>query len=151
MYPHPKHWALLFVLASAFLQKPASDPQQAVDIQELTRLEAAWNEAYVHGDAETIGRLCADDLTVAMSEMPVLTKADSLQILRSGRVTFKRYETSDVRIRVYDNAAVVTGRLERTREAQGHETNDAWRFTKVYIRSDTKWQVVAWHASTATP
>jgi hypothetical protein len=149
MYPHSKHWALLFVVASALLQKPISNPQQATDIQELGRLETAWNEAYVRGDADTIGRLCAEDLTVAMSEMPVLTKASSLQILRSGRVRFKRYETSDVRIRVYDNAAVVTGRLERTREAQGHEGNDAWQFTKVYIRRDGNWQVVAWHASTA--
>src|SRR2546430_11031865 len=49
---------------------------------------------------------------------------------------------------VYENAAVVTDRLERTRSVQGHDVNDEWRFTKVYIRRKGKWQVVAWHAST---
>jgi hypothetical protein len=149
MYLHPKFWALAFVLASSLLQQPANTPPQTADAKELAHLEAAWNEAYLRGDADAVERLCADDLIVTMSDMPVLTKADSLRILRSGRVKFKRYATSDVDIRVYDNAAVITGRLERTREAQGHEADDAWRFTKVYIRRSGKWQVVAWHASTA--
>ncbi len=83
-----------------------------------------------------------------MTDMQVLTKAGAIRILGSGKVRFKRYETSDIRIRVYDNAAVVTGRLQRTREAQGREMNDDWRFTKVYIRRNGRWQVVAWHAST---
>ena len=150
MYLYPKFWALVFVLASALLQQPASKSRQAADIEELARLEMAWNEAYLHGDAGAVDRLCADDLIVTMSDMPVLTKADSIRILRSGRVRFKRYETSDVRINAYDNAAVITGRLDRTREAQGHQADDVWRFTKVYIRRDGKWQVVAWHASTVT-
>ena len=149
MYLNPKCWALALVLGSALLQRPTNKPPQTTDIEELAHLEAAWNEAYLRGDADAVERLCADDLIVTMSDMPVLTKAASIRILRSGRVKFKRYATSDVDIRVYDNAAVITGRLERTREAQGHEADDAWRFTKVYIRRDGKWHVVAWHASTA--
>lgn len=151
MYLRPKGWVLALVLANALLQQTANKPPQTTDRQELAHLEAAWNDAYLRGDAGAVERLCADDLIVTMSDMPVLTKADSIRILRSGRVRFKRYATSDVDIRVYDNAAVITGRLERTREAQGHEADDAWRFTKVYIRRDGKWQVVAWHASTAAP
>ena len=85
-----------------------------------------------------------------MTDMQILNKAQSLGILRSGRVKFQRYETSDLRIRVYDNAAVVTGRLERTRLTSAGEATDGWRFTKVYVRHDKQWQVVAWHASTAT-
>jgi hypothetical protein len=80
--------------------------------------------------------------------MAVLTKAQSIGLLRSGHLKFPRYETSDIRIRVYNDAAVVTGRLQRTRTVNGNNVDDNWRFTKMYVRRSGKWQVVAWHAST---
>ncbi|HEY3137220.1 MAG TPA: nuclear transport factor 2 family protein [Blastocatellia bacterium] len=149
-----------FLIAVAVVVIPSSgavarlpqevNPRESADVAELTRLERVWNEAYVRGDADALDRLLADDLIVQMSEMQVLDKTKSIGILRSGRVRFSRYETSDLRIRVYDNAAVVTGRLERIRDAQGHQAADYWRFTKVYVRRNGKWQVVAWHASTVS-
>jgi ketosteroid isomerase-like protein len=89
-----------------------------------------WNEAHEHGDADALERLWADDMEVAVPKMPVLTKADALKFARSGRMKFLSYRTSDVRLRVYDNAAVVTGRLQRTRSLNGQEMSDDWRFTK---------------------
>jgi len=55
-----------------------------------------------------------------------------------------------IRVRVYDNAAVVSGRLQRTRSINGQETSDDWRFTKTYVRQGGQWPVVAFHASEAT-
>ncbi len=135
-------------LAIALVQEPTAKPQRSADVQELKRLEKVWNDAYVRADADALERLCSDDLVVTMTDMQILNKQRAIAIVRSGKVKFTRYETSDLSIRVYDNAAVVTGLLQRTRTAQGHEVNDEWRFTKVYIRRDGKWQVVAWHAST---
>ena len=138
-----------WIFATVIVQEPTSKLRESADAQQLSRLENVWNDAYVRADADALDRLCADDLVVTMSDMQVLNKPQSIGILRSGKVRFQRYETSDIRIRVYDNAAVVTGRLQRTRNAHGQEANDDWRFTKVYIRRADKWQVVAWHASTS--
>jgi hypothetical protein len=97
---------------------------------------------------DALDRLWADDLTVAVPNMPVMTKENAIGIARSARLKFKRYQTSDIRIRLYGEAAVVTGQVERTRELNGLDVDDKWRFTKVYIRRAGRWQVVAWHAST---
>lgn len=148
MYVYLKCCMGVWIVATSLIQEPANKLRESADIMELSRLETVWNEAYVRGDADAVDRLCAIDLVITMTDMQVLTKAGAIRILGSGKVRFKRYETSDIRIRVYDNAAVVTGRLQRTREAQGREMNDDWRFTKVYIRRNGRWQVVAWHAST---
>jgi hypothetical protein len=119
------------------------------DLRELERLEMVWNEAHEHGDAEALETLWADDMEVAVPKMPVLTRADALRFARSGRMKFLSYRTSDIRVRVYDNAAVVTGRLQRTRSINGQEISDDWRFTKMYVRGANKWRVVAFHASEA--
>ncbi len=140
--------SVLSILAVIFIQTSVAKPDDSVDVQELKRLEKVWNDAYVRADADALEQLCADDLVVTMTDMVVLSKRSSIAILRSGKVKFERYETSDLGTHVYDRAAVVTGRLQRTRSVQGREVNDEWRFTKVYIRRGGKWLVVAWHAST---
>ena len=119
----------------------------SADSRELERLEKVWNEAHERGDVATLDGLWADDLEVAVPKMPVMTKSQVLSFARSGRMKFLRYTTTDLRVRVYGDAAVVTGRVERTRVLNGQEMADDWRFTKTYIRQNQKWRVVAFHAS----
>ena len=120
-----------------------------VDVKELEHLETVWNEAHERGNSNALEALWADDLEVVVPQMPVMTKADVLDFARSGRMKFLHYETSDLRVRVYGNAAVVTGRLQRTRSLNGNEISDDWRFTKIYVRQSGKWRVVSFHASEA--
>jgi uncharacterized protein DUF4440 len=81
--------------------------------------------------------------------MRVFTRADSLAMVRSGRMHFARYETSDLRVRTYGDAGVVTGRLRRSRTLGAKVVDDDWQFTKMYVRRDGRWKVVAFSASEA--
>lgn len=119
------------------------------DTSELQRLEGIWNESHERGDADALEALWANDMEVAVPKMPVMQKADVLKFARSGRMKFLHYQTSDTRIRLYGNAAVVTGRLQRTRSMNGEEISDDWRFTKTYVRQGGHWRVVSFHASEA--
>ena len=148
MFMQVKCVVAIWILATAFIQDPTNKSKDSADSAELSRLENVWNEAHVRGDADALDRLWADDLTVTVPDMQVITKEVAIGIARSGRMKFNRYETSSIRIRLYGDAAVVNGRVERTRELNGRGVDDKWRFTKMYIRRAGKWQVVAWHAST---
>ena len=148
MFPYSKPYIAALIIAISCLPALANRSQQSNDVAELSRLESVWNDAYTRGIVEPLNQLLADDLIVTMSDMATLDKAQSIGLLRSGHLKFPRYETSDIRIRVYNDAAVVTGRLQRTRTVNGNNVDDDWRFTKVYVRRSGKWQVVAWHAST---
>lgn len=125
-----------------------STPPQA-DTRELERLEKVWNEAHERGDAAALDGLWSDDIEVDVPRMPVMNKADVLNFARSGHMKFLRYATSDIRIRIYADTAVVSGRLQRTRQMNGKELSDDWRFTKVYVRRAQQWRVVSFHASEA--
>ena len=142
---------IISILALTVFTATRAVPSQSSDNdkRELERLETVWNEAHEHGDADALNALWADDLEVAVPKMPVMSKTDVLKFARSGRMKFLRYRTSDIRVRVYDNAAVVSGRLQRTRAINGQETSDDWRFTKTYVRQGRDWRVVAFHASEA--
>jgi hypothetical protein len=135
------------VVPTAFAQTLARRRRESVDVTELRRLEKVWNDAHLTGDAATLDRLWADDLVVTLPNMPVIDKSESLAFIRTGRMKFKTYKTSDLRIRVYRDTAVVIGQLERITDANRGEFEDDWRFTKVYVRRAGRWQVVAWHGS----
>lgn len=148
MYPFLKCCILIPMIVTAFIQQNTNKSPETADTQELSRLEKVWNDAHINGNAGALDRLWADDLIITVTNMPVMTKSQALGFLRSGRMKFQRYETSDIRIRVYGDAAVVSGRLQRSRNIDGRNVDDSWQFTKMYVRQEGRWQVVAFHSST---
>ena len=117
--------------------------------ERIAELERAWNDAHLRGDVETLDRLWASDLTVIVPGMRPFNKSDLLGMWRSVRVVFSNYSTSDETIHVYGGAAVVTGRLHRSRDFGGRTASEDWLFTKTYALFDGQWRVVAYHASVA--
>ena len=139
--------ALTFAVVAAGLS--FSQTAKDADIQQIQRLEQVWNQAHENGDADALDKLWADDLEVDVPRMAVMSKADALSLARSGRMKFLHYVTSDLRIRVYGDTAVVTGRLQRTRSMNGKKISDDWKFTRVYVKQTEHWRVVSFHASEA--
>jgi ketosteroid isomerase-like protein len=135
------------LLMFSLIQAPAGSAKVSVVQSTLENLESDWNTAHLRGDAAMLDRLFADDVVVMVPGMRVLTKADAVGMFTSGGMKFDRYETSDTRFRIYNETAIVTGRLKRTRVVAGATANDDWRFTKVYMRRADSWQVVSFHAS----
>ena len=137
------------VVLLAALQASAGVSKDAADLKELYRLEAVWNEAHVKGDAGALEKLWSPDLEITIAAMPLMTRADALAMVRSNKMPFAKYETSDLNVRRLRDAAVVSGRLHRERTIGGKTVTDNWRFTKVYAMNGGRWQVIAWHASPA--
>lgn len=141
----------LFLLTAATCGVPSPRAGVKADTAEFVRLEQVWNDAHVHADTAALNRLWDDDLITTVPEMPVMGKADIMRFWRSGRSNIARYETSDLRVRVYEASAVVTGLLRRERNFNGQVVLDRWRFTKVYVKRGGAWRVVAYQASVAPP
>jgi len=119
------------------------------DEEYLLRLEESWNQAHIRGDADALANLWAEEIVIIVPKMRILSRSDALALVRSGRMRFERYETTEVLVRVYGDAALVSGRLKRSRVLGGNVMNDDWQFTKSYIRQQRQWRVVAFHASDA--
>jgi len=144
------HPVLIALLVAAAAQAP-SVAKDAADLKELYRLETVWNDAHVKGDADALDQLWANDLVVTIASMPLMNKADALAMVRSNRMPFMKYETSELNVKRFGDSALVTGRLVRERTMNGKSVVDHWRFTKVYVMGQGRWRVIAWHASPAAP
>jgi ketosteroid isomerase-like protein len=117
------------------------------DESEFTSLEGVWNEAHLHGDFDALNRLWDEQIVVVVPKMKLINKSDGLDMFRTSRMKFLRYETSELSIRRYRDTVLVTGHLLRTRKMNDRELQDDWRFTKVYVQHDGQWRVILWQAS----
>jgi ketosteroid isomerase-like protein len=125
--------------------KAALDEEQVRG--ELLALEKVWNDAQLRSDVDALDRLWADNLVITVPRMPGLTKNEALSVLREKRLRFERYETTDVRVRLQGETALVTGTLARARSREGQVVEDKLQFTKVYLRTPIGWQVTAFQTS----
>ena len=113
---------------------------------QLAALEAAWNTAHLKSDAAALDRLWADEIVIFVPRMRPMSKGEALAVFKDGATTFTRFETSDVHPRVTGDLAVVTGRLQRTRNFGGRVAPEDWQFRKVYRRDASGWRVISYHA-----
>jgi hypothetical protein len=78
-----------------------------------------------------------------------LSKAEALKVWKAIPVKFAKYESVVLSARVEGTIAIVTGRVSRVRTFGDRSATDAWYFTKFYRLSNSKWRVIAFHASDA--
>jgi uncharacterized protein (TIGR02246 family) len=118
--------------------------------QELIKLENEWAGAWVKMDAAFFERIEADDYMWTSPSGEVWTKAKDLAFvrsLRSGEGTSLSYVTDEVKVRVYGDAAVVTGRDTIKETKKGKDVSHQERWTNTWVKRDGRWQCVAGHSS----
>lgn len=137
---------IIFTIFSLALgqMKNKSSAQNNVE-QELKRLENEWLNSYLRGDKQTFDRIVADDFTRTDESGKFATKAEEKELVQAPPASVKVSLTNqDVQVRVYGEAAVVTGRI--VSKVQGG-LNFQSRFTDTFVKRNGRWQVVVRHYS----
>jgi len=111
--------------------------------QELQTLEQAWADAVKHRDLATIDRIQAEEYVFTDPAGRLWTKARALETVKSGGLTIDSFELSDVKVRLYDDTAVVTLRVVWNGQSNGVDISGPQRMTDVFVKRDGRWQCVA--------
>jgi ketosteroid isomerase-like protein len=142
-----KRFAVLMLTAviatfSAALWAQGVEPKSiSIDpAEEIRALEKAFDEAIVRRDVSALDQLTSDDFTFTGPGGQVLTKAEVLKgFSTSATFKYEYRQTDELKIRVYGDAAVVTGRFVQTTQENGKDYSGAYRFTRVYVRQNEHW------------
>jgi ketosteroid isomerase-like protein len=117
--------------------------------QELIKLENRWNDAIVKHDWAFFDQILADDYISTDFDGNVGTKADFLEFLRSGESVIASSIVDDMKVRIYGDTAVVTGRTTTVNEQyQGKDLSGQYRWTDTWVKYYLgRWRCVAEHIS----
>ena len=105
-------------------------------------------QAQIQADAAALNRLYADDFIGIGPSGTVRTKPQVLADFTSHDLKFQSITTYDVRLRVYGNTVVETGISIMVGQDKGKTVPRDNRFTRVWVRRQGRWQLVANHYST---
>lgn len=124
-----------------------AQPNTPAVVQELTQIEQRLGSTWKQGDCAGWGAMIAPEWSVIHITGETLTKAQVLEMCRKPPVPIEAFTIDDVSVRVFGEAAVVTGRT--TVKAGGRTPMTVTlRFTDVFIRRSGRWLAVASHATT---
>jgi len=139
-------FALSFVMTQRTLATPSSD---AKDEQTLISMEKKLCEAFLRGDAESLGTIYHPDLVQTNVRAEVSNKSQEVAELRDKAIRYDKFESSNLKVHLYGDAAVVTGQsaIEGMVKVSGRVIHASVRFTDTFIRQSGQWQIVAIHTT----
>lgn len=114
--------------------------------QELMQIENDWCKAELSRDKAMFARIMADDYVGVTSGGLIETKAEAIAEL--GTNVVNTCVNSNLKVRVYKDAAVVNGLATRNAPQLGAAyRNRKVLFTDTFVRRDGRWQCVASQAT----
>ena len=139
---------LLVTVALAAAQKETGSKAQPTSVEQTIRkLDNERIQAQIHADAAALDRLYADDFIGVGPSGTVRTKPQVMADFTSGTLKFQSITTDEVQVRVYGDTAVETGLSTMKGEDKGKPVPQDTRFTRVWVKQQGRWRLVANHYS----
>ena len=138
-----KRKCALFVIASLFVFVVLDSAWAQSDEEQVKKLETDRAAAAVKGDVAILEKQTADDYTFINLYGQMSDKSQMVNNFKTGRTKLTADEVSDMKVRVYGNTAVITGKADVAGTMAGKDTKAQVMFTRVYVKKGGQWQSVA--------
>jgi ketosteroid isomerase-like protein len=115
--------------------------------QEVEQLAQAWVAAELRGDVAFLSQILADDFVDVGPLGFLLTKQEWLARLQSGDLHYDVLTLDEVKVRMYDEAAILIGRQLQEATYRGNPINAQLRITLVLVHQHGQWRLAGLHLS----
>ncbi len=138
---------LVSVLIAAVVNGPArgDEPDAKKAVGDFSK---QMSDTMIKGDVAAVKTMLSDDWRVTGME-GTHDKAEVLAGMKAGTLKYLVMDKSKVEVRVYGDAAVVTGTIRAKLSVDGREQTSTDLFTEVLVKKHGKWQCVTVHTSPA--
>jgi len=132
-------------------QEQSAMGSDKISVEEVIRkLDSERIQAQIQADATALDRIYAADFIGVGPSGTVRTKPQVISDFTSGSLKFQSITTDDVQVRVYGDTAVETGLSTMIGQDKGKTVPRETRFTRVWIKQQGQWRLVANHYSSRT-
>lgn len=142
------------MLAALFLPATgahAQEPAESATSRELIAMLHQFLDDAAHNNAAGFDRFFADDVIYTRSAGVVTTKSDIMKSVSNARPASANnttFSAEDVTVHEYPDMAVVAFRLvSHATRSDGTTEVTNYRNTGVFLRRNSKWQVIAWQST----
>jgi hypothetical protein len=123
--------SVLLVLLSFHGTAVASSQTAATTV---TQVEERFTAGLLKNYHVAFGELLADDLVHISFDGQFAGKTEYMAFFKEGAWQYRKYEPTNIAVKILGNVAVVMGRVNRTIVINNEETTGAFAFTHVWSR-----------------
>jgi len=138
---------LMIVLAFIVAALALASAQGGSVEQSIKAMTEQLNQAALKGDVATYDKLLADDYISIGILGGTSSKAELLENFKSGKLKFEAIDVSDMKVRVYGDAALAIS----TANVKGHlgatDISGQYRSVRVWVKRKGQWQSVSFQAT----
>jgi ketosteroid isomerase-like protein len=134
--------AALVLVSGVAAARPPEDVAQA-----LTKLENDWAKAGLAGDAAALEKLLTPDYVYTNQDGEMASRAEMVAGIRSGSTKYDTFTVGDMKVHVYGDAAVVTGKATTKGKENGKPIDETVRFTDTWVKQGGQWLCAATQVS----
>jgi Domain of unknown function (DUF4440) len=135
----PCSWAQNPTVAD--LKEEAKEKEAQQD--ELVNLEKDTARALQWNSGGLFRRIYGDDFVAILPSGQILDKAGWIASIENSNIKYKSFVASDIRVRMFEDTAVVTCLWSSVGTNNGHTFFRQLRVTHVYVYGQRGWQAVA--------
>lgn len=124
-----------------------NDSARAREIAAVLQAERVGCSAYEHNSVEGVRAFLMDDYTLTDGHGTVTTKQDDLDDFLKSRIHYTTFVNKNMAVRLYGDAAVVTGQTIVRGTAAGKPVAVEVQFTDTLVKDHGVWKLAAGHVS----
>jgi hypothetical protein len=109
--------------------------------EQLRCLGRAWASAELRGDTDWLESRLSEAFVGTSSRGFILSKEEWLERHRSGELKHEAFTWDDENVRIYEDAALVTGREIVKGRYRDQQVDGQFRTTQVFVCQDGHWML----------
>ena len=113
--------------------------------QEVAQLTDTWATAELQGDSAFLEKLLAEDFVGVGPLGFLLSKQEWLARHQTSDMKYTAHTLDEVKVRGYNEAAILIGRLTQEATYRGNPINAQLRTTLVFVYQQGQWQLAGLH------
>jgi hypothetical protein len=137
----------LLVIIFILLQSSGLLAQQPTAEQQIQEASKVYEQALTQKNELLLKSILADNFILTTASGKVLTKKDMMLNLTKEGTKYDKFESSEVRISVLNDAAIETGKVHTVGIRDGKKIAETTRYTDFWIKIQGKWLLLAEHSS----
>jgi ketosteroid isomerase-like protein len=121
---------------------------QAQDFEtQIVQTDAQLNDLIKKNEATKAEPFYAEDFVLTTSAGKLKTKIDMLNEIGFPDLKLEVNETENVKVRVLNSTAVLTGKLHQKGNYKGQRFDHFLLVTDTWVKTDTGWKLLSGHAT----
>ena len=134
-------WLLVSTLLALLVVSPGAAQAPSATDQTVLKLDRELIDALFTKDRTAFEPLLADDYVYIHSNGTVASREEEIAQTMASDVKWTASKLSGLKVRVYGDAAIVTGTLTHTGSAKGY-VGGARLVTHLWVKRNGRWQTV---------